>query len=288
MFDHPVLGLAHVFGKEVQLIVVPEKSFTVKVQVAFPRGRELALVGIVKFDGIDRADLLVFAKPDLIDDQVPADIGIVAKIANVKVSFVIAGNVFPVHIFGVFNYLLVQHSASGAYFKQEVAVATVPVREQCEGIGAAPARFADGPPPGPLPGGEGQARTFPDGIVQPTDASDVIQPFSALKPTDIDLWSTTKEQSAKKKQESDGFWGHFLSSSFIFAITYNLNFIVMNPYSKITALLSEVEDDFTKFYEQGNQAAGTRVRKAMLDLKNLSQEIRLEVQDIKNKKGEEK
>ncbi len=62
----------------------------------------------------------------------------------------------------------------------------------------------------------------------------------------------------------------------------------MNPYSKITALLSEVEDDFTKFYEQGNQAAGTRVRKAMLDLKNLSQEIRLEVQDIKNKKGEEK
>jgi hypothetical protein len=58
----------------------------------------------------------------------------------------------------------------------------------------------------------------------------------------------------------------------------------MNPYSKITSLLSEVEGDFTKFYEQGNQAAGTRVRKAMLDLKNLAQEIRLQVQDMKNEK----
>jgi Histone H1-like protein Hc1 len=62
----------------------------------------------------------------------------------------------------------------------------------------------------------------------------------------------------------------------------------MNPYSKLTALLKDVEDDFTKFYEQGNNAAGTRIRKAMLDLKNLSQEIRVSVQDIKNAKGAEK
>lgn len=45
----------------------------------------------------------------------------------------------------------------------------------------------------------------------------------------------------------------------------------------------DLEDDFNKFYDKQNQAAGTRVRKGMQDLKNLAQEIRIEVQDIKNK-----
>lgn len=44
-----------------------------------------------------------------------------------------------------------------------------------------------------------------------------------------------------------------------------------------------LEGDFQKFYDKGNQAAGTRVRKGMQDLKNLAQNIRVEVQDIKNK-----
>ena len=44
-----------------------------------------------------------------------------------------------------------------------------------------------------------------------------------------------------------------------------------------------LEGDFEKFYDKENQAAGTRVRKGMQDLKNLAQEIRIEVQDIKNK-----
>lgn len=44
-----------------------------------------------------------------------------------------------------------------------------------------------------------------------------------------------------------------------------------------------LEGDFSKFYDKENQAAGTRVRKGMQDLKNLAQEIRIEVQDIKNK-----
>jgi hypothetical protein len=43
-----------------------------------------------------------------------------------------------------------------------------------------------------------------------------------------------------------------------------------------------LEADFEKFYDKGNQAAGTRVRKGMQDLKNLAQEIRTEVQDKKN------
>ena len=44
-----------------------------------------------------------------------------------------------------------------------------------------------------------------------------------------------------------------------------------------------LEGDFEKFYDKENQAAGTRVRKGMQELKNLSQEIRVEVQDMKNK-----
>jgi hypothetical protein len=43
-----------------------------------------------------------------------------------------------------------------------------------------------------------------------------------------------------------------------------------------------MEADFEKFYDKNNQAAGTRVRKGMQDLKNLAQEIRLEVQNMKN------
>lgn len=43
-----------------------------------------------------------------------------------------------------------------------------------------------------------------------------------------------------------------------------------------------LEADFEKFYEKNNQAAGTRVRKGMQDLKTLAQQIRSEVQDTKN------
>ena len=57
----------------------------------------------------------------------------------------------------------------------------------------------------------------------------------------------------------------------------------MSRYEELSALLAELQDDFRKFYEGGNKAAGTRIRKGMLDLKNKAQEIRVEVQEIKNK-----
>jgi len=56
----------------------------------------------------------------------------------------------------------------------------------------------------------------------------------------------------------------------------------MNRFSEIKDLISSLESDFEKFYDKKNQAAGTRVRKGMQDLKNLAQDIRKEVQDIKN------
>jgi hypothetical protein len=59
-------------------------------------------------------------------------------------------------------------------------------------------------------------------------------------------------------------------------------------FAQLKALVDSLEADFTKFYEKGNNAAGTRVRKGMQDLKNLAQEIRVEVQDKKNaEEGEE-
>ena len=57
----------------------------------------------------------------------------------------------------------------------------------------------------------------------------------------------------------------------------------MKRFGQLQDLVNSLEGDFEKFYDKGNNAAGTRVRKGMQDLKNLAQEIRLEVQDIKNK-----
>lgn len=56
----------------------------------------------------------------------------------------------------------------------------------------------------------------------------------------------------------------------------------MSRFSDLQNMVSDLEGDFQKFYDKGNQAAGTRVRKGMQELKNLAQEIRVEVQDIKN------
>ena len=57
----------------------------------------------------------------------------------------------------------------------------------------------------------------------------------------------------------------------------------MNRYEELEALLESLKEDFGKFYDGGNKAAGTRVRKGMLELKNKAQDIRIEVQEIKNK-----
>ncbi|AKD04835.1 histone H1 [Pontibacter korlensis] len=59
-----------------------------------------------------------------------------------------------------------------------------------------------------------------------------------------------------------------------------------NNFSKLKDLVMSLEGDFEKFYDKGNAAAGTRVRKGMQDLKNMAQDIRKEVQDIKNDKAE--
>lgn len=55
-----------------------------------------------------------------------------------------------------------------------------------------------------------------------------------------------------------------------------------NRYSELKSLVDSLEEDFAKFYDKGNKAAGTRVRKGMQELKNVAQDIRVEVQSAKN------
>lgn len=57
----------------------------------------------------------------------------------------------------------------------------------------------------------------------------------------------------------------------------------MKRFEQLKGILDALEEDFIKFYDKENSAAGTRVRKGMQELKNLAQEIRIEVQDMKNK-----
>jgi hypothetical protein len=59
----------------------------------------------------------------------------------------------------------------------------------------------------------------------------------------------------------------------------------MARFDEVKNLVMSLEGDFEKFYEKNNQAAGTRVRKGMQDLKTLAQEIRSEVQNTKNTAG---
>ena len=56
----------------------------------------------------------------------------------------------------------------------------------------------------------------------------------------------------------------------------------MSRLDDLIALLEEARADYDKFYEKGNNAAGTRVRKAMQEVKAAAQEIRVDVQNTKN------
>ena len=53
-------------------------------------------------------------------------------------------------------------------------------------------------------------------------------------------------------------------------------------YDDLQNIINDSQSDVTKFV-QGNNSAGTRVRKAMQAVKALAQDIRVEVQDQKNK-----
>ena len=53
-------------------------------------------------------------------------------------------------------------------------------------------------------------------------------------------------------------------------------------FDELQDAINDCQSDVTKFVE-GNNSAGTRVRKAMQEVKRLAQDIRIEVQEQKNK-----
>jgi hypothetical protein len=55
----------------------------------------------------------------------------------------------------------------------------------------------------------------------------------------------------------------------------------MDLFNELSSVVAEANADATKFYEKGNKAAGTRLRKAMQEIKRLAQEIRVDVQSKK-------
>jgi hypothetical protein len=67
----------------------------------------------------------------------------------------------------------------------------------------------------------------------------------------------------------------------------------LDKYDSLVKLITEeieidgkkfnLKDDFEKFFIRGNKTAGTRIRKMMQELKKLSQEVRSDVQDYKEK-----
>ena len=56
---------------------------------------------------------------------------------------------------------------------------------------------------------------------------------------------------------------------------------VTKLYNQMLVNLEKGINDLDKFND-GNKAAGTRVRKNMQGIKNLAQQVRLEVQEMKN------
>ncbi|MEX8546273.1 MAG: histone H1 [Mucilaginibacter sp.] len=62
----------------------------------------------------------------------------------------------------------------------------------------------------------------------------------------------------------------------------------MKKFEELKKLIESLEADADKFYNKGNSAAGTRIRKGMQDIKNMAQAIRLEIQDTKNSESEKK
>ncbi|HLS95377.1 hypothetical protein BC792_101287 [Sphingobacterium allocomposti] len=56
----------------------------------------------------------------------------------------------------------------------------------------------------------------------------------------------------------------------------------MENYNKLKSLVASIEADADKFFNNGNSAAGTRVRKGLQEIKTLAQEIRNEVTAKKN------
>ena len=58
-------------------------------------------------------------------------------------------------------------------------------------------------------------------------------------------------------------------------------------FNALKDLVNSIDGDVNKFYDKGNKAAGTRVRKAMQDVKKLAQDIRSQCEATKTRMNAE-
>jgi hypothetical protein len=58
----------------------------------------------------------------------------------------------------------------------------------------------------------------------------------------------------------------------------------MLEYEQLKEAVGSIEDDITKA-ETGNKAAGTRVRKAMQDIKGIAQNLRIKILEARSEDG---
>lgn len=59
----------------------------------------------------------------------------------------------------------------------------------------------------------------------------------------------------------------------------------MESYNKLIELLEEAHKDATKAYDKENVSAGIRVRRVMQEVKDLAQEVRKEIAEIRKSKA---
>jgi hypothetical protein len=62
----------------------------------------------------------------------------------------------------------------------------------------------------------------------------------------------------------------------------------MSKYDDLVQAVKDLETDFQKFYDKGQAAAGTRLRKGLSDLRKLAQEVRKDIQDVKAQRKAQK
>jgi hypothetical protein len=62
----------------------------------------------------------------------------------------------------------------------------------------------------------------------------------------------------------------------------------MSKYEDLIQAVQNLHTDFEKFYDKGQAAAGTRLRKGLSELRKLAQDVRKDVQDVKARRKSEK
>lgn len=60
----------------------------------------------------------------------------------------------------------------------------------------------------------------------------------------------------------------------------------MDKFNDLVEFVKSLESDFEKFFNKGNKASGTRLRKNMQILKQKAQEVREEIQRLKKGDGD--